>query len=118
MVNMNELIRANPWWKNKAEIESDFHIKKVRQSSLNWYPVLVSDFKSGLYSIRGPRQVGKTTWMKLTIKDMLNKTDAENIMYFNCDILNNYMDIMNIIRDYFELSENDGRRYLNQLLSL
>ena len=109
---MDELIRANPWWKDKKEIEYDFHIKKVKESTLSWYPVIIPDFNQGLYSLRGPRQVGKTTWIKLTIKSLLKKTDEKNIMYFNCDILNNYMDIMNIIRNYFELFENNGKKYI------
>ncbi|MEA3514350.1 MAG: ATP-binding protein [Nanoarchaeota archaeon] len=109
---MDELIRANPWWKEKTEIENDFHIKKVEKSTLSWQPVFISVFEQGLYSIRGPRQVGKTTWMKLTIKDLLRKVNKENIMYFNCDILNNYIDILNIIRNYFELFENKDKRYI------
>ena len=85
---MQELQRLNPWWKNKEAIESDFHIKKIKDSSISWHPKIIAEFKQGIYSIRGPRQIGKTTWIKLTIRELLKKNQPEVIMYFNCDILN------------------------------
>ena len=69
MERIEELKRMNPWWKVKEAIESDFHIRQVKESSIDWYPRIISEFSTGVYSIRGPRQIGKTTWIKQTIKE-------------------------------------------------
>lgn len=109
---MQELERLNPWWKDKRVIESDFHIKRIKDSSISWHPNVIPKLEEGIYSIRGPRQIGKTTWIKLTIKDLLKKIPVEDIMYFNCDILNSKEDIISLIREYFELFEKRGRKYI------
>jgi len=109
---MEELVRLNPWWKDKGAIESDTNIKNIKSSSIRWYPRIIPELKQGIYSIRGPRQIGKTTWIKLTIRDLLSKYKAEDIMYFNCDILNSKEDIIDLIRHYKELFPKNGLNHI------
>jgi len=85
---------------------------KVKASSIRWQPQLIQEFKAGVYSIRGPRQIGKTTWIKLAIKGLLGKSQPESIMYFNCDILNSREDIIKVMRAYLEMFEVKGLKYI------
>lgn len=68
-----ELVEYNPWWKKESEIDNDPEIQKWEASNLKWDPRLRHTFKHEdlIYSLRGPRQVGKTTLVKLMIRDFL-----------------------------------------------
>ena len=63
-----ELLGYNPWWMDKKAINADPQIKDWEESKLKWDPGLDA-FKADdyIYSLRGPRQVGKTTLIKLWI---------------------------------------------------
>ncbi len=109
---MEELTRLNPWWKNKHAMEDDFHLTKVKYAAINWHPRLIPKLSEGIYSIRGPRQIGKTTWIKQTIKELLQSVSPENIMFFNCDLLHSNEDIVKTIRTYVELLHPAGIKYI------
>ena len=109
---MEELARLNPWWKSKYAIEDDFHLTKVRNAIINWNPPLIPKLIPGIYSIRGPRQIGKTTWIKQTIKKLLESVSPENIMYFNCDLLHSKEDLVKVLRVYVELLRPTGTKYV------
>lgn len=58
-----ELIAANPWWRNPQGWEaSDVQIRVARQSALSYEPRPLHGLTiGGLYILRGPRRVGKST---------------------------------------------------------
>ena len=109
---MEELTRLNPWWKSRDAIENDFHLTKIKNAVISWYPNLIQKFIPGVYSIRGPRQIGKTTWIKQTIKNLLQSVPPENIMYFNCDLLHSKEDLVKVLRKYAELLQPAGIKYI------
>ena len=48
--------------------------------------------EKGLYFIRGPRQVGKTSWMK-TLLCELSKKGSKECFYYSCENLRDYLDL-------------------------
>lgn len=57
----------------------------------------------------GPRQVGKTTLLKLLIRDLLAKgVEKERIFYFKCDKLANYKELDEVLKAYFEFRKSRG----------
>ena len=63
---------ANPWWTDKARIDEDKQIVKWKESDMRYDPSLRAriryEYESGnsvIYTLRGARQVGKTTLIKL-----------------------------------------------------
>jgi len=42
----------------------------------------------GIYTLRGPRQVGKTTTLKLMLRNSLADTSGEEVLYYSCDLDN------------------------------
>ncbi|MGC9149605.1 MAG: ATP-binding protein [Candidatus Micrarchaeia archaeon] len=71
--------------------------------------------KSNLLFI-GPRQVGKTTFFKLLIYDLLKKIDPKRILYFSCETLRNFEDIIEIVRRAdFLLGEGEKFIFLDEI---
>lgn len=93
MVSYFDIPIHNPWWESIDLIEDDPQIRKYLDSSIRWIPdilkyIRVRDEGYMFYSLRGPRQVGKTTSVKLLIRDLLNDgANPLSIMYYPCDLI-------------------------------
>ena len=104
MATLDEIRTFNPWWLNKEAIENDKHIKAFSDSRAKWIPELKKELNldiDSIYSIRGPRQVGKTTLLKLMIRDLLSGIDSRRIMYYSCDIVTE-RELMSLLSAYIE----------------
>jgi len=68
-----ELTNSNPWWGNPRGWEfSDVQLRAVRRSPLAYEPRPLRDHTlGGLYILRGPRRVGKSTAMKQLVAEKL-----------------------------------------------
>ncbi len=82
----------NPWWEDKQAIQLDKHLNEVKNFKYIYStPLLKKEFKLGnIYTIRGPRQIGKTTFLKQLIKQKLQTVDKENIFYWTSTSESNY----------------------------
>jgi predicted AAA+ superfamily ATPase len=91
MVEISKIIDQNPWWKGKEFQfwKYDEHLAKYEIAKFKIYRKFISPQSNNVYSISGPRQAGKTTWIKLMIRDLLDKKeiDASSVCYFSCDTL-------------------------------
>jgi hypothetical protein len=107
----SSLYDDNPWWADPNKIADDPKIKEWSASSIKWDPRIRQTFDFGndvLYSLRGPRQVGKTTLLKLQIRDFLAKgVSPWNLMYYAFDVDNSSKNIVEIIENYLT---NTARR--------
>lgn len=101
-----DLIEDNPWWKDPSLIQHDKKIVDLDRSAIDWKPRIAYTFdfsKDLVYSLRGPRQVGKTTFVKLQIKKKLDEgISPHNIMYYAFDVDTAPKDLVNIIKDYLD----------------
>ncbi|MEM3159349.1 MAG: ATP-binding protein [Nitrososphaera sp.] len=106
MVLSSELFDDNPWWKSADEINKDPQIKEWEESIVKWDPKIRQTFdytKDIVYSLRGPRQVGKTTLVKLQIRTFLRLyKNPWNIFYYAFDVDNTPKDLVNIIKNYLD----------------
>lgn len=87
MVEIKDIIEQNPWWRIKNWEEFDKHLLALRENS---FQIKRKEFKimNKVNLIYGPRQVGKTTFLKLMIKKLIEeKISPEKIAYFSCDTL-------------------------------
>lgn len=101
-----DLIEDNPWWRNPSSIQRDMKIVDLDRSIVDWRPRIAYTFdfsKDLVYSLRGPRQVGKTTLVKLQIKQKLDEgVSPHNIMYYAFDVDTAPRDLVDIIKDYLD----------------
>ena len=96
-MNTSILYEYNPWWINPDSIDDDRNIKSARMES----PLKEYSFQDNNLLLIGPRQVGKTTYMKIIIRDLIKnkKVDPKQILYFSFDDLNR-QNIRDLIETY------------------
>ncbi|MFH0947859.1 MAG: ATP-binding protein [Elusimicrobiota bacterium] len=85
-----EIAEANLWWKfGKNFSLYDPHLKKLASKPITFNRVWMDPQPQNIYVVRGPRQVGKTVWIKQTIKELIDKknVDPKSIFYLSCDNL-------------------------------
>ncbi|MYG33522.1 MAG: ATP-binding protein [Cenarchaeum sp. SB0677_bin_16] len=111
-----DLVEDNPWWRDPSLIGRDMKIVDLDGSVVNWKPRIAQTFnfsKDLVYSLRGPRQVGKTTLVKIQIKQKLDEgISPHNIMYYAFDVDTSPRDLVNVIKTYLDNTERlrKGRR--------
>lgn len=103
-----DLVDQNPWWKKKEAITQDKHLVELEKSSVKWQPRIRYKFsfdKDIVYTLRGPRQVGKTTLLKSMIRDLLDKvSDPRSVFYYTCDLIDNPKELVNTVNSYLDRS--------------
>ena len=60
----SKMFDQNPWWEDASNIRLDPHIRAREESVLRWSPQICFEGADLVYSLRGTRQVGKTTTVK------------------------------------------------------
>lgn len=92
----------NPWWEDKQAIHLDKHLKELELFKYVYHaPLLQQEFKEGnIYTIRGPRQIGKTTFLKQFIKQKIPFVNKESIFYWTCDNLASKDDLIDLLEEY------------------
>ncbi|MDT8369698.1 MAG: AAA family ATPase [Longimicrobiales bacterium] len=83
-----ELTAANPWWRNPDSwTESDVQLRAATRSGLDYDPRPLDDLSSsGLYVLRGPRRVGKSTALKKLISRRLKAgTPPRHILHISVE---------------------------------
>jgi len=116
--DISQLAEQNPWWIDKNNIQKDYQILSLTKLKFQWDPKIKYYLKLNqdvIYSIRGPRQVGKTTLIKVIIQDLLlnKKVKPENIFFWSCEI-NDLKELNQILQTYFDwrLSSANDRKYI------
>ena len=123
MVQESDIRGANPWWRDPSSIQDDQKIRDWEESAARYVPRLLHairyDFEPSntvVYSLRGPRQVGKTTLVKLQIKEFLGRGICPwNILYYTLDLVGTAQDLVEVIERYMKISSGlrgEDRCYL------
>jgi len=105
-MELSLLLEQNRFWEDRAALKSDPHIKALSVSPLKiTHPAAgrISLNEDRVYIIRGPRQVGKTTLLKATIKKLLDKNiDPRRVLYFAFDIggIKDNRDVLDLLKTY------------------
>ncbi len=106
----------NPWWRDRQSIKQDKHIRTFEASKIRWRPPLLKTplNEDALHIIKGPRQVGKTTLIKLFIKNLLayEKVSEKDILFISMDAARTVDDVLDVILYYFKAIATGNRRYL------
>jgi len=104
--NMNDelLYYFNPWYVNQKDIV----IERWENMKIRWIPEWLKDISLEPFSLNfiiGPRQVGKTTGIKLLINKLLENNDPWSIFYYDCSNLINFEELRKIIDYYLKIKE-------------
>lgn len=116
--DISQLSEQNTWWVDKKNVSNDAKIATFNKQKYRWDPRIrhyIRLEKDVIYTVRGPRQVGKTTLLKLIIQDLLlNKNiKSENIFFWSCE-RNNAEELHQILQTYLDwrISAKDERKYI------
>ncbi|MGD0451701.1 MAG: ATP-binding protein [Candidatus Bathyarchaeia archaeon] len=109
-----ELMDQNPWWRKPEDISKDKNIMALAKSEVCWDPRIKYTFDleaDVIYTLRGPRQVGKTTLIKDMIKDLLKRNvPPRNIFYYTCDLIDNPKMLAETISSYLDTVRPDNKQ--------
>jgi len=106
-ISTEVLASQNPWWEDPVGIEKD---EKIREAFSRKHRTEY-EFEKGNFLIIGPRQVGKTTFMKLLIHKLIkDKINSKNILFFSCEALREKDDIISLIQLFDRFSQ--GQKYI------
>jgi len=117
-MSVSDLTEHNPWWLDTAAIAQDRMISDYNASSFKWDPRLKKTFQwdaDVIYVLRGPRQVGKSTLLKLQIRDFIRSgTQPRRVFYWPCDLVGGPENLVAIVSAYLDLTRRDqtGRSYI------
>ena len=79
----------NPWWEKEKWEEADKHLRTWKNQKIRWLPQWSKQVSLEPFSLNfviGPRQVGKTTGLKLLIKEILKHLDkSKAVLYLNLE---------------------------------
>lgn len=109
-MDLSAIVLQNPWWKDPLSINGD---RKV-VTALNSNPQYLYPFKDENLLIIGPRQAGKTTFIKLAIRDLIinKKVNPKNIIFLSCDLVDNRDDILRALLLFEEQADRKSVRYI------
>ena len=100
------LASQNPWWIDAKAIYGDGDVQNVDSCPVNWIPRIFYRFalnQDVVHTLRGPRQVGKTTLLKLIIKNLIkNGVEGRRIFYWSCDLIQGPKEILSLLNGYID----------------
>src|SRR3990170_2795437 len=113
------LAAQNPWWSDPQGLDHDPHLEALADQPVAWPPRLAHLFRLGadrVYTLRGPRQVGKTTLVKLLLRRLLREegVDPRAVLYFSCDLVRGARELDELVETYlrWQAPFDLDRRYL------
>jgi len=111
-MEISALSTQNPWWVNPSSIEIDDSVRKLDDCSVTWIPRLFHLMHDSIddeiiRTLRGPRQVGKTTLVKLMIKSLIDSdVEGRRIFYWSCDVVEGPKDLIGLLEGYIDTTRN------------
>jgi len=97
----------NPWWLG----ERDPVYEEWFNSPVRWVPPVLRKITLEPYALHfltGPRQVGKTTALKILAHELARERDPRSVFYFSCDELSDYRELGEVLDAYLSARERWG----------
>lgn len=108
---MEIIFRQNPWWFFRKWERKDKNLKDYESMRIKWFPTWIKRLSLQPFSfnfIVGPRQVGKTTGIKLLIKDLCKRVESESIFFFDFEGITTLREFRDIMLWYFNERKKKG----------
>ena len=111
MVFPAELVDQNPWWRDVAALQTDKHLLNLANSKIQWKPRIAHFFtwnQDAVYTLRGPRQIGKTTMLKGFVQELITSgTNPRLIFYHTCDLIDSPKELTRVLSSYIDAVRQD-----------
>lgn len=106
-MDVKRVVLQNPWWESAEKIRDDEKVKEAtaRSRKIEYF------FPEENLLILGPRQVGKTTFLKLFAKRLIDSgVNPRGVVYFSCETTKHYDEIVEVVE--FMDSMIEGKNFL------
>jgi len=112
MVRFSEIALQNPWWKHGEEFtEYDKHLGGAKPVFFKRKKIKMEP--GNIYILRGPRQVGKTTYLKDVIKYLIkNGVSERDILYLSVDLFTSRREFRNALNYFIDSNRDASLFYL------
>jgi predicted AAA+ superfamily ATPase len=91
MLTDNQVARFNPWWTDPGWEATDVHLRRLGSSSVRFATPQVDRIDldaPAVHVLRGPRQAGKSTDLKLLVRRALDwGNESRRVVYLSLDLL-------------------------------
>jgi len=106
-ISISVLQQHNPWWLRKELILDDVKILDYHQKKFQYIPEIVADYPintDAILTLRGPRQIGKSTSLKLVIRKLLldDNIPEKSIFYFSLDRIEDFNQLYELLSCYLD----------------
>ncbi|MBI3541522.1 MAG: ATP-binding protein, partial [Deltaproteobacteria bacterium] len=95
------------------------HLLAIKDKSYRFTPSFIEGLKleaGDIFIVRGPRQVGKTTAIKMMIQKLLvEEMKGESIFYLSCESLTSFRELQNILMAYLEKRKTETFLFLDEV---
>jgi len=82
--------RDNPWWRDPASIAQDPDLQRLRSQPARYdHPIPFALDLDAVYTLRGPRQVGKSTLLKRLARTLLTdrQIEARDLLFLDVEAM-------------------------------
>ena len=107
---MDLLYKFNPWWEHEKWENFDEDLLKWNSMKLKWIPKWLKKISLKSFSLNfivGPRQVGKTTGLKLLIKELLKNRNPFSVIYLNLEVFSDLKEFRETIERYIKIKQEN-----------
>jgi uncharacterized protein len=84
----DQIRELNPWWHTASAVDDDPHLRELARFGFKWDPPALTAIPlvpGGVHTLRGPRQVGKSTSLKRLIRRLVDAGERR-VLYFSFDL--------------------------------
>lgn len=113
-----QLSLHNPWWEEGYNMDADSKLVELSGLKYRYLHPLINEYpveKDVVFTLRGPRRVGKTTLIKLLIKKLIDqKIHRKSLFYLPCDRIEHFNELYTAVKDYIDKQRvtSKGRIYI------
>ncbi|HDH96169.1 MAG TPA: hypothetical protein ENF73_00390, partial [Proteobacteria bacterium] len=114
MARLRLISEQNPWWKfGSGFAQYDRHLSDLDRALLKIERKPLGLEPDNIYIIRGPRQVGKTTYLKAAIRDLIDGgVNPRHILFLSLDHFSSRRELRDCL-DYFNnTTRGEGQVYI------
>ncbi len=107
----NRILEQNPWWGDPDAIGRDPVLMRLQRAPFHYRPPVVRDLDlsgSAVYTLRGPRRVGKSTVLKLLAERAIQTGRANRLLYYSFDLETDFLTLVEVYRMARELRSRMG----------
>jgi predicted AAA+ superfamily ATPase len=107
---MESVSRVNPWWYTKEWEEEDRNLAEWARQPLKWEPEWTEEVSLKPFSLNflyGPRQVGKTTGVKLLVRKLLRRrrVEPQSLFYLDLDSMASLREFRDVLGELIREKE-------------